>query len=168
MGKPRPIPTTCSHCGAAFDYTKGPSYFKKYNTHYCPDCVTLYYHQRKHGYAVSDENGRKTNEYEMWSDAKKRAKKQNVPFDIEPSDIIIPEICPAIGIPLIRQRGKGKPSDNSPTLDKIIPEKGYVRDNIIVVSYKANSMKRNATLEEVFMLADFYKQIYEVIKNGHQ
>lgn len=165
MGKPKPRLINCSHCGEEFYFLRSPIELTKYKQHFCPDCVTLYYHQRKHGYAIRDEFGRQANEYEMWKDAKKRSINQNVPFDIEPSDIIIPKNCPALGIPLIRQTEK--PSDNSPTLDKIIPEKGYVKNNIVVISYKANAMKRNATLEEIFMLSDFYKRIYEVMNDGH-
>ena len=159
MGKPKPRLINCSHCDMEYWYVYAPVNFKRYKNHYCPDCISKGIHyNRLHGYAKTDENGRKTNEYEMWADAKKRSKNQDVPFDIEPGDIVITENCPVLGIPLTRQMGKGKPSDNSPTLDKIIPEKGYVKDNIVVVSYKANSMKRNATIEEVVKLADFYKQ----------
>lgn len=36
----------------------------------------------------------------MWHNTKQRAKQANIPFDIEVSDIIIPEICPLLEIPL--------------------------------------------------------------------
>jgi hypothetical protein len=86
-------------------------------------------------------------EYLLWSAAKFRAKRDKVPFDIDYTDIIIPTHCPVLGIKL--KKGIGKPTDNSASLDKIIPSKGYVRDNIRVISFRANSIKRDATVEEL-------------------
>lgn len=81
------------------------------------------------------------------STTKSRALKSNIPFNIEPSDIVIPEKCPYLGITLFH--GAGKLTDNSPSLDKIIPELGYIKGNIQVLSHKANAMKRNASIEEL-------------------
>ncbi len=36
-----------------------------------------------------------------------------------------------------------------PTLDRIIPSRGYVRGNIAVISFRANFLKRDATLDEL-------------------
>jgi hypothetical protein len=47
--------------------------------------------------------------------------------------------------------------DNSPSLDRIVPEKGYVRDNVLVVSYRANRIKNDATISELQQIAAFYK-----------
>ena len=49
--------------------------------------------------------------------------------------------------------GNGKIGDTSPTLDKIIPERGYVKGNVQVISHKANSMKRNASLDELLLFS---------------
>jgi hypothetical protein len=89
--------------------------------------------------------------YSMWQQAKHRAKEQGVPFDLELDDIVIPELCPLLEIPLIK--GKGTWSDNSPTLDKIIPSEGYVRGNIQVISFRANRIKMNASIEELELIA---------------
>lgn len=80
--------------------------------------------------------------------AKRRSKVQNLPFNIEINDIIIPKYCPILEIRLERNYG-GKPKSNSPSLDKIIPELGYVKGNIRVISHKANMMKNNATEKEL-------------------
>lgn len=37
----------------------------------------------------------------------------------------------------------------SPSLDKIIPEKGYIKGNIAIISMRANQLKSNATLAEL-------------------
>lgn len=92
----------------------------------------------------------------LYKSAKDRAKKKNIPFNIDIEDIIIPERCPVFGFKFeIGTKNKQK----SPSLDRIIPEKGYVKGNIIVVSLKANAMKNNATLNEIKQLYDFYKNI---------
>jgi len=95
--------------------------------------------------------------YRMWYSAKVRAQKSGVPFDISPDDIAIPEICPVFGIKLEVNRGRGfKPS--SPSLDKTIPKLGYVKGNIRVISYRANEIKRDATLQELEKLVSYLRE----------
>jgi hypothetical protein len=91
--------------------------------------------------------------------ARLRAENKNLPFDISLDDILIPEICPVLGIQL--KTGQGKISDTSPSLDRIIPEKGYVKGNMIVVSSKANRIKSNALPEEIIAVGEFYKKLLE-------
>lgn len=85
--------------------------------------------------------------YTMWCSAKASARQRNLPFNIEPADIIIPKICPLLGVPL--RVGKKKHCPNSPSLDKIISTKGYIKGNIQVVSYRANVIKQDASLQEL-------------------
>lgn len=75
--------------------------------------------------------------------AKSRAKKQCLPFNLEVSDIVIPSVCPILGIPLAV--AEKSVSEGSPTLDRIDPEKGYVKGNVAVISYKANLLKNHWT-----------------------
>ncbi len=98
--------------------------------------------------------------YQMFVNARNRARRKGLPFEIELDDIEIPTHCPALGIELISggEGGRG-PNRNSPSLDRIIPELGYVKGNIVVVSYKANTMKNDATVEELLRVAEFYKNI---------
>lgn len=84
----------------------------------------------------------------MISAAKDRAKRQHVPFAITEDDIFIPQFCPILDILLHRGLGKGGPTDNSPTLDKVVPELGYVPDNVVVISWRANRLKSDGTAEE--------------------
>ena len=95
-------------------------------------------------------------EYRLWSKAKERAKEEGVPFKISPLDVIVPASCPVLGIPIYP--GIGKQTPNSPSLDKIIPQLGYVRGNIKVVSYRANTIKQNATAEELRKVADYVER----------
>jgi hypothetical protein len=81
--------------------------------------------------------------------ARNRAKKYNLPFDIRHEDVVIPEFCPYLGIKLVPFS-----EWSSPSLDKIIPELGYVKGNIQVISTKANTMKNNATQDELVRFAE--------------
>jgi hypothetical protein len=85
--------------------------------------------------------------------AKTRAKREDVPFDLTPTDVIIPERCPVFGIVL--ERGKQKVGPNSPTIDRIDPTKGYVRGNIAVISHYANTLKNNGTAAEHRRIAEW-------------
>lgn len=89
----------------------------------------------------------RTVEYNMWNSAKRRAAELGREFSIEMEDIHIPTNCPVLGIYL--QSNKNSPSDSSPSLDRIDPNKGYVRDNIAVVSYRANRLKNSFTADEM-------------------
>ena len=86
-------------------------------------------------------------EYYMWSNAKHRAKVEGVPFTIEPQDVVIPEFCPVLGIKLKIDNEVAEA--NSPSIDKLVPALGYTKGNVCVISYKANTIKSNATLEEL-------------------
>jgi hypothetical protein len=79
--------------------------------------------------------------------ARKRAKKQDIIFDLNECDITIPKVCPILGI--ILETGEGHPNDNSPSLDKIIPKLGYIPGNVSVISNRANMIKSDATFEEI-------------------
>lgn len=92
-------------------------------------------------------------ERSLWYPAKKRAKLKGIEFNIDITDIVIPEFCPILGIRL--ERGKGTVSPSSPTLDRIVQSKGYVKGNVHVVSYRANSMKNDASPEEILKFANW-------------
>lgn len=87
--------------------------------------------------------------HDMVNAAKQRARKRGLPFHLSVEDIIIPSHCPVLGIPLERKLKSHGPGLYSPTLDKIIPERGYVRGNVWIISHRANLLKSNGTLEEM-------------------
>lgn len=79
-----------------------------------------------------------------------------IPFGLQSMyDIPHTTHCPIFGVELV-QNGRG---DFSPSLDKIRPELGYVKGNIIVVSDLANRIKSNATPEQIMAVAKFYKKL---------
>lgn len=84
-------------------------------------------------------------ERHLWYHAKNRAKRFGLELNIEVSDIIIPDVCPILDIPITK--GEGKAHDNSPSLDRIDPRLGYIKGNISVISYKANRYKSDMTID---------------------
>lgn len=88
--------------------------------------------------------------------AKKRALKKGLEFNIELKDIHIPRKCPILKVPLICS------TRYSPSIDRIYPNKGYVKDNIAVVSTLANSMKANATPKELLIFSKNIKKYMDL------
>ena len=91
----------------------------------------------------------------MFSAAKLRAKAKDIEFNITKNDFSISKLCPVLDIPMFP--GKGKLSDNSPTLDRKDNSKGYIKGNILVISHRANSIKRDATIDELEKIIDYMK-----------
>ena len=98
----------------------------------------------------------------MLSRAKSRAKEKGLPFNLELCDIIVPLFCPVFKTRM--KVGIGCVTAISPSLDRIIPEKGYTKGNIQVISHKANACKQNATSEELLLFSDWVFRTY-TIKN---
>jgi hypothetical protein len=83
---------------------------------------------------------------EMWERARKRAQRLGLPFALPKDAITIPDICPALGQPI---RTTGTRSAQSPSLDRIRPDDGYVLGNVRVLSDYANRLKGDMSLEEI-------------------
>lgn len=101
----------------------------------------------------------KTPQYSMFYDARKRASFLNLPFNIIPSDIVVPEKCPVLGISLSQNCNR----DNRPSLDKVIPSEGYTPENIKVISFRANRIKSDANLEELIAVTNYVRE-HEIFK----
>ena len=99
------------------------------------------------------ERHRREPRYNMLQNAKNRAKRDDVPFDLVLEDIEIPSVCPVLGIKIYV--GTSGCKANSPSLDKFIPELGYVRGNVHIISNRANFLKKDATTEEILLLASW-------------
>ena len=95
--------------------------------------------------------------YRMLARAKSRAKQNNIPFNLTLEDIIIPDTCPLLGIKI--ESTKNKNSPNNPSLDRIIPSKGYVKGNIWIISNRANTLKNDATIQELELLVENLKKL---------
>ena len=134
---------TCANklCKKLFIFKESESNFKKRELHYCcRGCQSV-----THG-----KTG--TPEHKIWERAKRRAKKDGTIFNLTIHDIPnIPTHCSILGIQ-IKANDKAGPLDTSPSIDRIVPELGYVKENIRIVSNRANRLRNDSTLEELRLL----------------
>lgn len=89
----------------------------------------------------------------MFNKAKARAKEMGRSFDITVEDIVIPEVCPLLGIPLFSS--EKHVTSNSPVLDRRDNLKGYVKGNVCVISHRANTMKNDITIDQLHRLLEY-------------
>lgn len=87
--------------------------------------------------------------------AKQRAKAKNRPFALELTDIEMPKACPVFGTPFVLD---GPRTDNSPSLDCVDPALGYVKGNVCVISWRANRIKCDGTLDELRAIVRYMEE----------
>jgi hypothetical protein len=87
---------------------------------------------------------------------KSRAKQKGLAFNLEAIDVLVPDLCPVLGIPLVPRSGSFH--DNSPSIDRLIPEKGYVKGNVKVISYRANRIKCHATIDDIRLILAYMER----------
>lgn len=98
--------------------------------------------------------------------AKQRSKKRGIEFSITENDFEIPSHCPVLGIELkhnrpgARSRGS---TNNSPTLDRINPDLGYIPGNVVIISKRANQIKSNAKYEDIQRVLKWLKTVLKSI-----
>lgn len=63
-------------------------------------------------------------------------------------ETFLPKVCPVLGVPLV-YGAEGKRMLNSASVDKLVPAKGYVLENISIISWRANNLKNNASMDEM-------------------
>ena len=118
--------------------------------------------KRKHElflkYGINDGSDLYKAKREKFIRKKSFAKQNKIAFDINFGETEFPSHCPILGIEL-DYFVKGAPTENSPSFDRIDSSKGYVRGNVQIISSKANTMKSNASLEEIEALYLYMKSI---------
>lgn len=99
-------------------------------------------------------------EYMLVVSATRRAKRDGVLCELTRETCPkIPDVCPITGIPLFqRNDGTKGPCDNSPTLDRVDPTKGYTIENTRVISHKANRWKSDMTIQDIEKLLIYMKE----------
>ena len=83
----------------------------------------------------------------MLNGARNRAKSKGIEFNLSSDDITIPTFCPVLGTEM-----------ENPSLDRINPLLGYTKGNICVISFRANRLKNNATIEELEAILAYMKR----------
>lgn len=88
----------------------------------------------------------------MWERAHKRAMERNLDFTLHKDSIFVPRTCPVLGVAIT---SGAKRAASSPSLDRIHPKRGYVPDNVRVISDRANRLKGDRSLDEIKRLAEY-------------
>jgi hypothetical protein len=82
--------------------------------------------------------------------AKHRAKRRGVDFDLSYTDLSIPDSCPLCSGPIVYSTGR--PTKQSPSIDRIVPSIGYVARNAWVICAGCNQAKSSVTPKMLFAL----------------
>lgn len=94
----------------------------------------------------------------LLNSARSRANAKSLPFDLTLEWVegelekALANGCPYLGIPITLNKTGRRPGSDSPSIDQIDPGAGYIRDNCIIVSRRANTIKNDATLDELELL----------------
>jgi hypothetical protein len=123
-------------------------------------------------YAERNPNGRRERQEERrarnpkiaWAknalvSSRLRAAEHGVPHSLTLDDIyaMCVDVCPVLNValeyPVKMTPGKSGGRPNSPSLDRFKGELGYVTGNVSVIAWQANSIKTNATVDEVEAVA---------------
>jgi hypothetical protein len=105
----------------------------------------------------------------LLANAKRRAKQKNLDFDLDLNylESITTNECPIFKTPFVWGRYRGrKKFRETPSLDRIIPELGYVKNNVVFISHRANSIKNNATERELYDVADWLHERTKEVLNA--
>jgi len=96
----------------------------------------------------------------MIKNAKQRCKESERIIDIDDSYLLTLTkglvCCPVLGIEMVFG-GTGSIKDNSASIDRFDTTKGYIKGNVWIISYKANRMKSNATIDDIKKVSDYMK-----------
>ena len=94
----------------------------------------------------------------MFLGARARARERGLPFDLTAEwleselALALENGCPLLGVEITLTTGPRTPG--SPSIDRFRPELGYTQANCWVISFRANRMKQDATL-------DFMRRVLE-------
>ena len=130
--------------------------------HHCRVCQNEYQssYGLRHQSKIADWNraGYKRNRLRrLFYAARARAKINGLEFSIAQSDIAIPKFCPVLNTPIDLETIGQTP--NSPSVDRIDNAKGYIPGNVVVISWRANRLKSDSTLDELHKLIAWLESI---------
>jgi hypothetical protein len=147
----------CSVCKQELPYSSFYKHGKNKDGHRsnCKEC------QKKENWVQKNIN--KTNkkyrdkhkERDLLHTVQQRCRKNKRICELLEGDIVIPEKCPVLGIPLLKGL---KGCYNNASVDRIDNTKGYTKDNICIISYRANVLKSNGTIQEFEKILEYMKK----------
>ena len=128
----------------------------------CNSCFITYTNLKKINWRKSKTVGSPQHLTDLVQGARERARKFNLPFNLKAKDLreIITTHCPVFGFKFeINNKGINNNWQTSASLDRIVPSKGYIKENIIIISLLANSIKSSATPTQILKVGNFYKEL---------
>lgn len=92
------------------------------------------------------------------SKAKKRSKKKNLEFNLTLGDLINIKnnTCPILGHEILYKSGID--NKRSASLDRVDPNKGYIKGNVKIVSYEGNSLKNRNNYHSAVKMLEYIIQ----------
>ena len=170
---------SCRVCNVDLSQENTTWYRQKNYVHLCNDCNREEKHKQSaiaraknpefyngrsfiHRNAMKTKNPVRYTAQQARGSAKKRAAALGLDYDLTSQFIesIANTHCPILGVEL--KYGGGDRADNSATLDRIDPNQGYVKNNVQIISFKANLMKSNASPSEMLRFARWAQSAYGV------
>lgn len=158
--------TSCRNCTNLLIINEKPNHFESDRT-LCKEC-----HQKrtegwrknnKHKVTALNKKKRLEDPIYYWAQrqsicVKNKCKRLSIPYTLSLDYLIsIFELyCPILGLKLNYLNKSIQ--DDSPSLDRLIPNLGYIKGNVHVISNKANVIKSRATHEEIRKVADWVKE----------
>lgn len=128
---------------------------------HCKDCERLFCQERNYQqYAKKlNANSKHRKLQNMLNGARRRALEKQIPFDLDLDYLssIAPSHCPYLNSPLRWELNTGSGAKpvafpDSPSLDRIDSSQGYIKGNVVIVSHRANAIKRDATEQELIAM----------------
>lgn len=102
----------------------------------------------------------------LLTNAKSSSSQKETIFELTRNDIVIPDNCPILNIKLSINNIK----NYLPSIDRINSNIGYIKNNIIVCSWRANRLKGNANLDEIYQIYNNWQKFNvtdELLLNNH-
>lgn len=91
--------------------------------------------------------------------ARRRASKKGLEYSITLNDLIqlAPECCPVNNNKLVYIHKKFNPDFyNTASIDRIDSQKGYIKENIRIISLQANILKNSCKFEDLIQLQNYF------------
>jgi hypothetical protein len=92
-------------------------------------------------------------------------RRNNTPFTLQIEDFLpVPIHCPILGIELNYSGSFDKARKDTASFDRVIPNLGYVKGNVNIVSWEANRLKNNACRDDLVRILH-YMDTHTAAKN---
>ena len=99
-------------------------------------------------------------EFDFWVRRSRAGNKERTKLSVEYYKTIHATHCPLLGMELTYVNCKSnRAPDNYATLDRIDPTKGYVKGNVQILSFRANTIKGDATIDELKLVVQNWEKL---------